>query len=647
MIGQRLGPYEITAEIGRGGMGYVYRAMQPSLGRTVAVKTLLPHLVADEEFIERFLREARAIAKLSHPGIVTIYDVGEEDGVYYFAMEYLSGLTLDEIVRSGGPLNVDVAVHYVVQIAAALGHAHAADILHRDVKPSNVMVDKANRAVLTDFGIARAASDSRLTRTGTAIGSPDYMSPEQVEGGQQDQRSDLYALGVLFYQLLTGKTPYHGDTPMAVAYQHVNGPVRSPRKANPAVPGHIDAIVCKLMAKKAEDRYESAEHLLTALGAQATASVTAITDPDAATAVMNLAGGRRPVVGVVVAALAVLGAGLAYGAYRYFAPSPLVAPVAAAGNGALSGAGEGASDVGEDSAPGSGGDSAPGGVGDSTPGSAPSGANGSEPSAGSPELEGPAIEIGLDPPAAELTGSDPGPVDNGVEENEDSAAIETDRGPVAETFVVTSRPAGATLTLDGVRVDGVTPVKVDFVPGASHRIGVTLDGYEDTGFEFTLDDLDTAQRDSATLHFPLQPSTPPGRILVRATYAVSAQIGNRTYQIPAGGELSLQPGTYEVTFAAPDVYFSETRRVVVESDAVATVVLAATVSVTVAAAPSYCRVRIDGRDIGFVPVTLDIALGEHEFVFDWERLGETRTVRHAIRADTNRVFASATDGRPS
>jgi len=646
MIGQHLGPYEIIEEIGRGGMGHVYRAMQPSLGRVVAVKTLLPHLVADEEFIERFLREARATAKLSHPGIVTIYDVGEQDGVYYFAMEYLSGRTLDDIVRDEGPLGTDRAIHYVGQIAAALRHAHAADILHRDVKPSNVLVDRDNRAVLTDFGIARAASDSRLTRTGTAVGSPDYMSPEQVEGGKQDQRSDLYALGVLFYQLLTGETPYHGDTPMTVAYQHVNGPVRSPRESNPAVPRHIDTIVRKLLAKAPDDRYGSAEELLSALGVHATGTVAGITDPDAATAAISLPSKRRSVGAVGLAVIAVLGAGLAYGAYRYFGAAGTVVPVTADDESARGGGGGNAAAPGDDTL-GGGGDNTSDGGNDIAGG----GASDVELSSGSPELEEPGAGT-----SSEDSPAGTGPPGTGEYEPVAAEALAStatvtappgDSAPGPETFVVTSRPEGAVITLDGVPVEGVTPVQVDFIPGISHRIAVQLDGYEGTGFEFTLDDLDAAQRDGATLHFPLQPSTPPGRLLVRATYPVSATIGNRTHQIPAGGELSLQPGNYEVTFEAPDVYLSETRRVEIESTTVATVVLPATVSVTVAAAPSYCRVQIDGRDVGFVPITLDITLGEHSFTFDWERLGETSTVRRAIRTNTERVFASAPDGGSS
>lgn len=635
MIGECLGPYEIEAEIGRGGMGYVYRAVQPSLGRTVAVKTLLPHLVADEEFIERFLREARATAKLSHPGIVTIHDVGEQDGIYYFAMEYLSGRTLDDIVRSEGEMAPETAVNYVRQIAAALAHAHAVGILHRDVKPSNVMVDDDNRAVLTDFGIARALNDSRLTRTGTAVGSPDYMSPEQVEGGRQDQRSDLYALGILFYQLLTGQTPYHGETPLAVAFQHVNGPVRSPREANPRVPAQIDAVVRKLLAKKPDDRYDSAGALLAALDSQPAVGTT--TSPVAPTIALPVRQKDRSYTGVIVALVVVLGAGLAYGGYEYFG-SRAAPPPAAGGDIASAVTAIPQIDVPAEPEP----------VAVRTEQASPAGL----PAEAPPRLPAREVDsIGQDAAAGPEDDPSVGAVMVSAEEDRPEVSAPTRApaptrppAPVPEAFAVTSRPEGAVVTLDGVRVAGVTPLNVDLLAGESYRIGVELDGYESTGFEFNLDDLDTAQREAATLHFPMQSSIPPGRVVVTSEYPLSVRIGDRTVEVADRTEISVAPGNYDVTMEAPEYFLNETRRVVVASDAEVPLKVTSLVSVTIAATPSYCRVQVDGRDIGFVPTTIVIAVGEHDFSFDWERLGKTRTVRRRVTTGGERIFISADDG---
>ena len=463
MIGTRLGPYQIEAEIGRGGMGYVYRAVQPSLGRTVAVKTLLPQLVADEEFIERFLREARATAKLSHPGIVTIHDVGEQDGIYYFAMEYLPGRTLEQIVRREGRLSPEAAVNYVGQIAAALGHAHSLGILHRDVKPSNVLVDQNDRAVLTDFGIAWAVSDSRLTRTGIAVGSPEYMSPEQVEGGRHDQRSDLYALGVLFYQLLVGETPYHGETPMSVAFQHVNGPVRSPAQANPAVPVFIDAIVRKLLAKDPKRRYACAGDLLEALGVQPAPAPAAprTTSPNALTAAVAVAAERAPLVGIVAGLLVVLGAGLIYGASQYFGTTRAVAPATSAG-----------------------------------PVTAFPGPAELAPIPEIPEPAG-ALPAGpsVDTPRAEAPSGAPA-----VRANDEPAAV-----PLV-TYRIVSRPSGARVMLDRELLADPTPVEVRIAADIEHTLLLEMAGRDTVSWRFVPAELPEEQRAGGQLFFPLRPS---------------------------------------------------------------------------------------------------------------------------------------------
>ncbi len=255
--GRKLGQYEILGPLGKGGMASVYRANQPSLEREVAIKIMAEQFATDPSFVERFRREARSIARLRHPNILTVYDAGEDNGLLYMVMELVDGPTLkDEI--NGQPLPVDKAIGYISQVAGALDYANKNGIIHRDVKPSNVLLEKNGRAVLADFGIAKLAEQSnQLTSTGTGVGTPDYMSPEQALGEGLDARSDQYSLGVMLYELLTGRPPFAGDTPIAVVMGHVSKPLPSPRQFNPQIPESVEAVVTKALSKKAVDRYES------------------------------------------------------------------------------------------------------------------------------------------------------------------------------------------------------------------------------------------------------------------------------------------------------------------------------------------------------------------------------------------------------
>ncbi len=269
MVGKKFGAYEITGEIGRGGMGIVYSAIQTSLGREVALKILPPQLAMEKEFVTRFFREARSAANLNHPRIVTVHDVGEHDNIYYLAMEYIRGQSLEEIMEKHGPLPLDTAENYIAQIGDALGYAHQKGVIHRDVKAANILIDENGRSVITDFGIAKAAYDQKLTKTGTTIGSPEYMAPEQITGKPADARADLYSLGIVFYQLLSGKVPFSGDTSVSIAYKHVNDPVPPLKNIRLDVPDYMDNIIQKLLKKDPQDRYQSAEELVQDLNEKA------------------------------------------------------------------------------------------------------------------------------------------------------------------------------------------------------------------------------------------------------------------------------------------------------------------------------------------------------------------------------------------
>lgn len=268
MIGRTLGNYQITEELGRGGMAIVYRAYQPSLNRHVAIKVLPPQLSFDQEFVERFQREAKAAARLRHPNIVVIHDVGHEDGIYYIVMEYLEGRTLKQLIEQEGPLSTQRASRILDQVADALDYAHQQGLVHRDVKPANIFVGQGDQVTLTDFGIAKAASDAeQLTRTGVLMGTPEYMAPEQAESGSVDPRTDLYSLGIVLYQMLVGRVPFRGTTPHATLHAVIYEPPLPPRQIKGEISPQVEAVILKAIAKQPDQRFQSGAELAGALRA--------------------------------------------------------------------------------------------------------------------------------------------------------------------------------------------------------------------------------------------------------------------------------------------------------------------------------------------------------------------------------------------
>ena len=261
-IGRLLdGRYEILEVIGVGGMAVVYKARCHRLNRLVAIKVLKDELSKDEEFRNRFHGESQAVAKLNHPNIMSVHDVSTHEGTDYIVMELIDGITLKQYMEKKGTLNWKETLHFAMQIAKALEHAHGQGIVHRDIKPHNVMVLKNGSAKVTDFGIARLMSQSN-TLTKEALGSVHYISPEQAKGGRVDNRSDLYSLGVVMYEMMTGRAPFDGDSPVAVAIQHINGGATMPSVLNPNIPGGLEQIIMKCMATDPAQRYSSATALL-------------------------------------------------------------------------------------------------------------------------------------------------------------------------------------------------------------------------------------------------------------------------------------------------------------------------------------------------------------------------------------------------
>jgi len=262
LTGKRLGKYVILEQIATGGMAVLYKARDTSLNRHVALKVLLSSLAVDSSMVARFHREAEATAKLSHPNIVPVYDVGEEEGVHYIAMEYVEGESLSEIIVREAPLAPERALGIVEQVAHGLAAAHEADLIHRDIKPGNILIDRKGRARLTDFGLVQISEGTRITDARTLLGTAQYMSPEQCCGARLDPRSDIFSLGIVLYRMLSGKLPFTGETPVSITYQIVEEETVPIRKLQPDIPPEIDKIVRKMMAKKVEDRYQSADELL-------------------------------------------------------------------------------------------------------------------------------------------------------------------------------------------------------------------------------------------------------------------------------------------------------------------------------------------------------------------------------------------------
>ncbi|MCS6888958.1 MAG: serine/threonine protein kinase [Chloroflexus sp.] len=264
--GRRIGRYELIEELGRGGMARVYRARDTQLQRTVALKVLAAQLSMDAEFIKRFEREARTAANLRHPNIVTVYDIGEDQGLHYIAMEYIDGLPLHTILERHGVLGLGYAIALLEPIAAALDYAHQAGAVHRDVKPHNIMVDRNGRVVLTDFGIAQTpeADDQRLTRTGVFMGTPEYISPEQAEARRVDGRSDLYSLAVVAYEIIAGRVPFSGATPQLIV-AHAQLPPPPISSIAPGLPTELDLVLTRALAKRPERRFQTGAAFIAAL----------------------------------------------------------------------------------------------------------------------------------------------------------------------------------------------------------------------------------------------------------------------------------------------------------------------------------------------------------------------------------------------
>jgi serine/threonine protein kinase len=269
-IGKTIGHYQIVEHLGRGGMAEVYKAYQPALDRYVAIKILHPFVADDETFLSRFEREGRTVANLRHVNIVRVFDFGHQDETYYMVMEFVDGQTmkqrLNKLRAAGQVMSPAETTKLICQTARALYHAHQRGLIHRDVKPANILLTSSGDAVLSDFGIAYMVESTRYTMTGV-VGTPDYMSPEQGQGLDINLRTDIYSLGIVLYECLTGRTPFSADTPLAVIFKHVQDPLPLPRSINPAISEAMERVILKSLAKDPVDRFASAQEMAEALEA--------------------------------------------------------------------------------------------------------------------------------------------------------------------------------------------------------------------------------------------------------------------------------------------------------------------------------------------------------------------------------------------
>lgn len=266
-VPEKIGSYAIVSELGRGGMGIVYKAYEEALDRYVALKVLNIELARDEDYSKRLLQEAQSNAKLEHPNVASVYSAGKDNGKLYIAMQYIDGMTLSEyLVRHKGPMPVNKAIVIAKSVASALQCAHEAGIIHRDIKPDNIMIDRKGKVRVMDFGLARSTNIKKhLTETGVYLGTPSYSSPEQCETGQLDGRSDIYSLGVVLYEMLSGKVPFEAQTPLSLFKMIVENEPDPLREVNPNISANVADLVAKMMAKKRENRFASAKELLDAI----------------------------------------------------------------------------------------------------------------------------------------------------------------------------------------------------------------------------------------------------------------------------------------------------------------------------------------------------------------------------------------------
>jgi serine/threonine-protein kinase len=628
----RFGRYEIQRVVGRGAMGIVYLAEDPVIGRQVAIKAIQAHAGLDPKELamrqERFEREFRSAGTLSHPNIVTVYDVGQEGSVSFIAMEYVPGESLEDVLKSGRVLSFKEIADLLGQIAAALDYAHERSIVHRDIKPANILLTVEGKPKITDFGVAKLTT-TNMTTTGMIVGTPMYMAPEQITGRPVGPATDQFALAVILYELLTGERPFEADNPTTVMYRIVHEQPVPPREVNGRLPEGLDGLVLRGLGKRPAERYASCSALAAAvrnkLGVAPDESAVLASEADATLflqrsdleagapvqprrEVATKSGGGRWLWAAAAVGLAVVGGGVAWRMVGA-GGAPEEAPAAASGTVEVV----------------------------STPGGAEVWADG--------------VATGLTTPAFVPLAGEPGTVVDLELKRAGRTLARTQvvLGPTLpgrweptlaaapQRLEVVSEPPGARVTLDGTPLSQPAPVAVELDPEGRHELTLELAGYEPARRSLSVAELTATERQSGRLQFALEKAIPPGFVRVVAAYSVEVTADGRRL----GGERpSLPPGRHRLELAAPSVFWRETRTVEIASGETVELAAPQAVAVTVAATPGNCKIKIDGRDVGFVPASVRLAVGAHSFDFAWAG-GQTLSVTEEVRPDTTRVFRAA------
>ena len=639
---QELGRYRVRRVLGRGAMGVVYLGEDPVIGRQVAVKVIQVFVgVAEEEMRlrqDRFEREFRSAGSLSHPNIVTVYDVGKEGDASFIAMEYVPGETLEDVIDSGRHLTLGEAAELARSIAGALDYAHERDIVHRDIKPGNILLTPEGVPKLSDFGVAKL-NTAQATMTGTVIGTPAYMSPEQITGDPITGASDQFSLAVLLYQVLTGERPFAGDNPTTMMYRIIHRSPTPPRQLNGSLPEAVDTVLLKAMAKDPAERFGScsafAEALARALGAApARGREGPDVDPAAATALferveLDLGRAADP---AEIAEERPRGRGR-----RGAMAAGIVALLLAAAAGWLVWRGEGPAAGGE---AGAAGEVERGVEVVSTPPGAEVFVDGVDQGMRTPALvtlrgeRGRVVEVELrrDGETAARTQMILG--------DEAGGRWAPELPPPPERLTVASTPAGARVVFDGEPVAGAAPVELRFDPEREHTLELALDGHRTVRRTLRWPELPEEARSARRLDVELAEIPPPGFLAVAASYPFEIAVDG---QRRSGERIEVEPGRHRLSVSAPSVFYSDVRTVDVAPGETVRISLPPAHRVAVAATPSNCRVRIDGRDVGFVPLEVELAQGGHEIEFVWEALGKTVRRTADVGPGTGRIFAAAGD----
>jgi hypothetical protein len=691
----KLGRFEIIREIGKGAMGQVFLASDPKIQRQVAIKTIVlpPGTSAEEahETSQRFLREAQAAGRLLHPNIVTIFDVGEEAGVSFIAMEFIEGETLERYARPGNLLPPGRVLDLMGQAASALDHAHLNHIVHRDIKPANLMVLKGGVLKVTDFGLAKNPS-ANLTQVGVLLGTPSYMSPEQIQGRDLDGRSDVFSLGVVLYELLTGVRPFEGESISTIIYRVLYEDPRPPAAHNPALPPEVNGILEKALAKEPDDRYASGEEMVADLrSAFAGLPPETLSRPFPGAAAGARPGGRdagvpgtlrRPAGGRRAGRreraggeLAARGAMAAPDRPTMFAhhPGKITALLLVAVAGLIvfprwanrqepgAEAGDEASRVSEEdlsltpaSVGGPPGPVGPAGSGHGGGGRSPGVTGGQV--AVEVETMPPGGVISLDSiplaqPKVILSLSDPKPHDivaragcrHAVAEMT-AADLASFKGsltlelkPRKEEVTIGSEPAGARIKLNGADTGKVTPAVVTIAGCEDRAITLLKEGFRPWTRDYDSDDDFDAMAEGLR-KVPLEP-IPAGTLLVRKPQGYDLEIYEGEKHLGKAGEaIALPEGRRSLTFRNDAVFVSEKALVTIEGGKVANPVITfpALGSLTVQAQPSNCKVYVDGTYVDVTPVlNLPISAGGHRVKVVFVPNGATQEVAVAVDSGKN------------